>query len=189
MQKDNLATLINEAKHCSFCSEFLPQPPRPVFSAGYSKLVLIGQAPGQQAHNNSKPFSDQSGVRLRRWLKIDEATFYNPDKLTIMPMGVCFPGYKNGADAPPRKECAPKWHHQFLSIIKPQAIILVGRYAQKYYLPQFKSLSEAMTQCDFSEGLIPLPHPSGRNNRWLAKHPWFESEYLPKAAAYIKRSL
>lgn len=189
MPKDNLAKLICEAKQCTLCSGFLPQPPRPIFSAGHSKVVLIGQAPGQQAHTNDKPFSDKSGVRLRQWLNIDETTFYNPNKITIMPMGFCFPGYKNGADAPPRKECAPKWHDKFLSIIRPSTIILVGSYAQKYYLPQFKTLSEAMKQCDFDEGLIPLPHPSGRNNRWLAKHPWFEADYLPKAVSYLKHLL
>jgi uracil-DNA glycosylase len=94
-----------------------------------------------------------------------------------MPMGFCFPGYKNGADAPPRKECAPTWHNEFLFYLKPKITLYVGRYSQQYYLPQFKTLTEAVRTP--SESHFVLPHPSGRNNRWLAKNPWFELEILP----------
>tara|TARA_B100001063_G_C16745336_1_gene547146 strand:+ start:1202 stop:1780 length:579 start_codon:yes stop_codon:yes gene_type:complete len=172
-------SLVKEAKQCSLCIEQLPYGVNPIFSIGpQAKVVLIGQAPGLIAHQNTKAFSDKSGERLRQWLHIDTTTFYDESKLAIMPMGFCFPGYKNGADAPPRKECAPTWHNRMLDAIQPELILLVGRYAQQYYLPEYRTLTDAIKN-NRDERFAVLPHPSGRNNRWLAQHPWFESEYLP----------
>ena len=118
MQKkeDELETVVNAARNCVLCKECLPYPPAPVFSISQkANIVIIGQAPGLIAHNNQIPFSDKSGERLRDWLQLDATTFYDKNKIAIMPMGFCFPGYKNGADAPPRKECAPKWHQTMLN--------------------------------------------------------------------------
>ncbi|VEL98445.1 uracil-DNA glycosylase family 4 [Alteromonas sp. 76-1] len=177
--------LVKEAKQCSLCVEHLPYGVNPIFSIGpQAKVVLIGQAPGLIAHQNTKAFSDKSGERLRQWLHIDTTTFYDENKLAIMPMGFCFPGYKNGADAPPRKECAPTWHEKMLHAIQPELVLLVGRYAQQYYLPKYRTLTDAIkNNCD--EKFAVLPHPSGRNNRWLAQHPWFETEYLPHVVARL----
>lgn len=192
MQKitENFEKLLHDARNCVLCKEYLPYPPAPVFSIGQNaNIVIIGQAPGLIAHKNQIPFSDKSGDRLREWLQIDTNTFYDKNKVAIMPMGFCFPGYKNGADAPPRKECAPKWHKLMLNAIQPEIIILVGRYAQKYYLPQFATLTEAIKHNAPSSKFIVLPHPSGRNNRWLAQNPWFETQYLPLVAARVKHYL
>lgn len=185
MTQKNLDSLVQQAANCTLCKPYLPHPPRPIFSLGHSKLVLIGQAPGLMAHNTHQAFNDNSGKRLRGWLNMSEEEFYNPSVISIMPMGFCFPGYKNGADAPPRPECAPTWHKTLLEEIQPSTILLVGRYAQQYYLPQFKTLTDALNNANFEEGIIPLPHPSGRNNRWLAKNPWFESQYLPKVVKHL----
>lgn len=181
MQKkeDKLKAIVTEANNCVLCRDVLPYPPTPVFSVGAkTNIVIIGQAPGLIAHKNRTPFSDKSGDRLREWLQLDTKTFYDKNKIAIMPMGFCFPGYKNGADAPPRKECAPKWHQVMLNAIQPKIIILVGRYAQQYYLPQYSTLTEAIKHNEPQDKFIVLPHPSGRNNRWLAQNPWFEMQHL-----------
>jgi len=107
-------------------------------------------------------------------------------------MGFCFPGYKNGADAPPRKECAPTWHHLLLANIDPELVLLVGRYAQQYYTKHHKTLTEGVRQEAHAPGkFMVLPHPSGRNNRWLTKNAWFEQDVVPllqhRVAALLSR--
>ncbi|WP_412723097.1 uracil-DNA glycosylase family protein [Alteromonas sp. D210916BOD_24] len=170
--------LVIKVSQCTLCADALPYPPKPIFSLhNKSKILIIGQAPGLQTHHRGIPFDDSSGERLRHWLGMSREAFYTPEKVSILPMGLCFPGYKNNADAPPRKECAPTWHpciHRFLT---PALTLYVGRHAQNYYLPQFNTLTEAVRQP--GKSYFVLPHPSGRNNRWLAKHAWFELETLP----------
>ncbi|WP_250884033.1 uracil-DNA glycosylase family protein [Glaciecola sp. XM2] len=178
---NNLQQLREQANACKDCAGQMPHAPNPVFVwPDAPKIILISQAPGRLAHASSIAWNDASGERLRGWLRVERGTFYESGAFAVLPMGFCFPGYKNGADAPPLKACAPKWHHQFLSRAKPSLTIFVGRYAQQSYLPQYKTLTEAVS--DF-ENLLParivLPHPSGRNNRWLAKHNWFEGALLP----------
>ncbi|MEG3766997.1 uracil-DNA glycosylase family protein [Alteromonas sp. 14N.309.X.WAT.G.H12] len=186
--------LCSRIKHCQICQHALPFPPKPIFSAAQeARIVLIGQAPGLKAHESATPWNDASGERLREWMGIDKTMFYNEKLLAILPMGFCFPGYKNGADAPPRKECAPTWHKALLSFIRPTLTLLVGRYAQQYYMPQYKTLTQAVKECcevineKNGSGTIVLPHPSGRNNRWLAQHPWFNERVLPQLKETIKK--
>ena len=170
--------LVVNARNCRLCAPFLPHEPNPIFNTAPSaKILIVGQAPGLKAHQRDTAFDDPSGDRLRDWMSISKETFYTPHLVSVMPMAFCFPGYKNGADAPPRKECAPAWHKQFLSFLQPKVTLYVGRYAQQYYLPQFRTLTEAVQKP--SESHFVLPHPSGRNNRWLAKNPWFELDILP----------
>jgi len=183
--------LVKRAKACTLCKSQLPQPPNPVFSAPASaKVVIIGQAPGIKAHKSSKPWNDKSGDRLRTWLGISSHTFYESGYVALIPMGFCFPGYRNGADAPPRKECAPAWHAPLLHFLQPKLTILVGRYAQHYYMPEFKSLTDAVAASPrHNNNMAVLPHPSGRNNRWLGRHPWFEETILPSLATRVSRIL
>jgi uracil-DNA glycosylase len=180
--------LVTKAKNCTLCAPHLPHKPNPIFSTSPStKILIIGQAPGLKAHEYSTAFNDPSGDRLREWLSVSKETFYNPRLISVLPMGFCFPGYKNRADAPPRKECAPTWHDAFLTYLKPKVTLYVGRYSQQYYLPHYKTLTEAVgapTNTHFV-----LPHPSGRNNRWLAKNPWFELTILPKLQRTIFSAL
>lgn len=196
MSKNNaqFSALCNRIRHCQICQRELPFPPNPVFSVALeAQIALIGQAPGLKAHESSTPWNDASGERLRIWMGIDKCTFYNENNLAILPMGFCFPGYKNGADAPPRKECAPAWHSALLNFIRPTLTILVGRYAQQYYLPKYKTLTqavkeqnEAMNDNNGNTTMV-LPHPSGRNNRWLAKNSWFEQKVLPQLKANVEK--
>lgn len=183
--------LVDEIHNCKLCQQYLPFESKPIISLGKScKLLIIGQAPGKIAHETNMPWNDKSGERLRRWLCIDSDTFYDQKQVSLLPMGFCFPGYKRGADAPPRKECAPFWHEKVLQQLSHSCTLLVGRYAQQYYLPKLRTLSEAVQQQPFTDKNIwCLPHPSGRNNRWLAKSPWFEQDKLPQIQRAVRDSL
>ncbi|MCW8092699.1 uracil-DNA glycosylase family protein [Alteromonas sp. ASW11-130] len=191
MKIESFDKLVERAKRCTVCEAQLPQPPRPVFTASETaKIVIIGQAPGIKAHDSATPWNDASGDRLRAWTGIPREVFYSVDTIALIPMGFCFPGYKNGADAPPRKECAPIWHKQLISRIAPELIILAGRYAQQYYLPHYKTLTEAVAEHNLSQSnIMVLPHPSGRNNRWLTKNPWFTETILPRLKMKVDEAL
>ena len=155
--------LVVKARNCRLCAPHLPHQPNPIFSTAPStKVLIIGQAPGLKAHERNIAFDDPSGDRLRDWLSVSRETFYNPSLISVLPMGFCFPGYKNGADAPPRKECAPAWHNDFLLYLKPEVTLYVGRYSQQYYLPQHKTLTEAVRRKPYSVVLfdeIEKAHP------------------------------
>src|SRR5690606_41351933 len=125
------------------------------------------------------PWNDPSGDRLRDWLQLDHDRFYDDSQIAIVPMGFCYPGKGRSGDLPPRPECAPTWHARLLEAMPALRLtLLVGQYAQKYYLPQqYGSLSENVGH--YREALprwFPLPHPSQRHRRWLAQRPWFEQE-------------
>lgn len=180
-----MITLLEEVKNCRVCENFLPLGPNPVITAGSkSKIVVIGQAPGKIVHETSIPWNDKSGDNLRSWMGIDKETFYNPDKIALMPMGFCYPGRGKSGDLPPRPECAPLWHKRLLDLMPDiQLVLLIGQYSQNYYLRDktHKTLTETVRQ--FQEYLptyFPLPHPSPRNNIWQAKNRWFAEEVLPE---------
>ncbi|MEW9799601.1 uracil-DNA glycosylase family protein [Alteromonas sp. CYL-A6] len=186
---EKFTSLEARIRQCQICKSALPYPPNPVFAASRTaKLVIIGQAPGLLAHKTSTPWNDKSGERLRSWLTMTDALFYDKQQVALIPMGFCFPGYRNKADAPPRKECAPAWHAALLAQLSPALTVLVGRYAQQYYQPESHTLTEAVQRCDFArDPVLVLPHPSGRNNLWLARHTWFSDEVLPALQARIQR--
>ncbi len=184
--------LLAEIKQCQVCLPFLTNDINPVVSAhSNSKIVIIGQAPGSIVHKSSIPWDDKSGERLRQWLGVDEATFYNPEIFALIPMGFCYPGKGKTGDLPPRKECAPLWHKKILDKINNiELVILIGSYAQEYYLGKSKKRTLTETVRNFQEYLpkfIPLPHPSPRNNIWLKKNPWFKIEVLPILKEKIKQ--
>lgn len=177
-----LKPLLEEIRRCQLCARFLPLGPRPVVQAGtQARLLIIGQAPGLRVHETGVPFNDPSGRRLRDWLQLSEADFYNPDKVALVPMGFCYPGKGASGDLPPRPECAPQWHQALLAELpQVQLTLLIGQYAQRYYLPNsYRTLTERVRHWrELPEHLLPLPHPSPRNQRWLRNNPWFEQEVL-----------
>ncbi|CTQ62606.1 Uracil DNA glycosylase superfamily protein [Roseibium album] len=131
---------------------------------------------------------------------IGEETFYNPDRLAIVPMGFCFPGLDSkGGDLPPRRECRKLWHDElFAEMPQIELVLVIGQYAQAYHLgsERKKSLTETVVnwQAYFEANrqpgkpaVIPLPHPSWRNNGWLRKNPWFESDLLPVLQEEVSR--
>lgn len=158
-------------QQCTLCQSNLPLPPRPVIQLHpNARILIIGQAPGLIAHNSNKPWNDPSGDRLRDWLNVSREQFYNAEYFAIMPMGFCYPGKKYAGDAPPRPECAPAWHAKVQALLRPELTILVGRYAQHYYQPQFASITDAINNSSPADNTFVFPHPSGRNNRWLKQN-------------------
>ncbi len=192
----NLASeLVNDIRNCRHCAErfsltHTSHYPRPVVWFRPSARILIaGQAPGLRVHEAGRPFADASGDRLRAWLGLTPEEFYDQDRVAIVPMAFCFPGYNaRGADLPPPPQCAQLWHARvFESLPKVKLRIVVGGYAQKYHLKVRSGVTETVQNWQlFGPGVFPLPHPSWRNTAWLRKNPWFGEEVLPALRARIK---
>jgi uracil-DNA glycosylase len=191
-----LDDVIRQVRACRLCRETprygaaLPHEPRPIIHGSTTaRLCIASQAPGTRAHAAGKSFLDPSGVRLRAWLGIDEATFYDETRVAIVPMGSCFPGHDaKGGDLPPRRECAEVWRPMiFRAMPQLELIIVIGQYAQAWHLGEEFQGGLTATVGRWREILhsprrprvLPLPHPSWRNNGWLRKNPWFEAELLP----------
>lgn len=176
--------LLEQIRSCNICSAHLPQGTNPVLQAGSSaKLVIIGQAPGSKVHQSGIPWDDASGNQLRKWLGVSEDVFYNPNKVALVPMGFCYPGKGSSGDLPPRPECAPQWHKSLLAHMKNVSLtILIGQYAQGYYLKERLKNNLTETVRAYNEYLpeyLPLPHPSPRNRFWLSNNLWFADDVLP----------
>lgn len=189
-----MKTLLKEIRKCQVCLPHLVDGVNPILSmSAKSKIAIIGQAPGSIVHRTSKPWDDKSGERLREWLQVSEEEFYNPDLFAIMPMGFCYPGKGKSGDLPPRPECAPLWHDKLLKHLKSlELILLIGSYAQAYYLKEEKLKTLTATVQNFENYLpkyLPLPHPSPRNNIWLKKNPWFGHEVLPHLRGVVGKYL
>ena len=175
----------------------LPHEPRPVFQlAPTARLLIASQAPGTRVHASGRPFTDASGDRLRDWLGIGPDIFYDESRVAIVPMGLCFPGQDGrGADLPPRRECAPHWRDRLMQRLDAVALVLaIGMYAQSWHLGPFRKASLTETVRAWREpyealspAVIPLPHPSWRNNGWIRREPWFEQELLPVVRAHVAR--
>ena len=158
-----------------------------------AKILIIGQAPGLKAQESRKFFWDKSGERLREWLGVDETLFYESGLFAVVPMDFYYPGKGKSGDKPPRKGFAPKWHPLVLPLLKQvECILLVGSYAQNYYLKETKKENLTETVRSYSEYLpkyFPLVHPSPLNIRWMKKNPWFEEEVLPELKLIVKNSI
>ncbi|RDS85185.1 uracil-DNA glycosylase family protein [Dyella psychrodurans] len=183
--RDSLDALLTDIRACRLCEAYLPEGPRPVVQAtASSRLLIVGQAPGRKVHASGIPFDDVSGNRLRSWLGIDRDTFYDAQRIAIVPMGFCFPGSGRGGDLPPRPECAPTWHPRLMPKLKHvQLTLAIGQYAQAGLLgarcgPTLTDTVSAWRE-HLANGVLPLPHPSPRNQLWLKRNPWFEQALLP----------
>jgi uracil-DNA glycosylase len=176
--------LIKEIKNCQLCLPHLENGVNPILRLSTeSKIIIIGQAPGSIVHKTGIPWDDKSGERLREWLRVSRKDFYTPNKFGLLPMGFCYPGKGKNGDLPPRPECAPKWHKPIIKELKEVKLtLLIGQYAQKYYLEKEAKNNLTHTVKNYNNYLphfIPLPHPSPRNNIWLKKNPWFKEEVIP----------
>jgi len=183
--------LLSEIRNCSVCRAYLPLGPRPIVTAHpEAKIIIIGQAPGTKVHETGVPWNDPSGRQLRKWLGVSDAVFYDETKIALVPMGFCYPGKGKGGDLPPRPECAPLWHQKLWDgMPNLELIIVIGTYAQKYYLKEAmeKNLTETVRAYEkYSPRYFPLPHPSPRNRFWLTKNPWFDDEVVPKLQRTVK---
>ncbi len=153
-------------------------------------LLIVGQAPGRRAHESGMPWNDPSGEVLREWLALDREAFYDTSRIAIVPAGLCYPGTVEGADLPPRPECAPLWQPRFRAALpNVRLTLLVGMYAQKHYLGASRrpTLSETVrAYADYLPAFFPLPHPSWRNRAWAKKNPWFASRVIPELRRRVK---
>ena len=190
MLANGFEKLVAEMRACRICADQLPLGPRPVFQIHpMAKILVAAQAPGRRVHETGLPFNDPSGDRLRAWLGVDRETFYNPLKLAIVPMGFCYPGTGISGDLPPRPECTVAWRNRALAILHDLELTLViGQYSHDWHLrgKSEGTLTETVQNWkSYWPKILPLPHPSPRNNLWFKKNPWFEREILPVLKARV----
>jgi uracil-DNA glycosylase len=193
----SLAALLSAIRACTLCRDAprgkpLPVAPRPVLQLDpRARILVAGQAPGTRVHASGRPFTDPSGVRLRHWMGIGEDIFYDPAKVAVVPMGFCFPGHDaKGGDLPPRRECVLTWHDRlFAAWPKPALTLAVGLHAVRYHValrgrpdligPALSPLVDNWRTILDATGVMPMPHPSWRNNAWIRQRLWFTDELLP----------
>jgi uracil-DNA glycosylase len=199
-----LDALVAEIRACRICRDepsgrSLPHEPRPVLRVRSSaRICVCGQAPGTRVHASGMPFTDPSGDRLREWMGVTPEEFYDQERIAIIPMGFCFPGLDaNGGDLPPRRECAPRWRPRLFDLLpRLELVLLVGLYAQRWHLGALGHASLRQNVENWrdvvrttSPRMVPLPHPSWRNNALLKRNPWFEAEVVPFLRGEIRRVL
>ena len=190
--------LLREIDACRLCADRFAatatgHAPRPVpwFAPG-ARLLIAGQAPGARVHASGVPFDDASGDRLRDWLGLDRATFYDRARVAIVPMAFCFPGYDvKGADLPPPPICRATWHDRVMAVLDTVRLrVLVGAHAHRYHLGSRAGVTQTVRDWrDQAPGTFALPHPSWRNTGWLRKNPWFAQDLLPVLRARVKEVL
>ena len=203
----DLPRLLETIRACRICRDrpagrALPHEPRPIFRiSSTARLVIASQAPGARAHASGVPFNDPSGQRLRAWMGLDEAAFYDVSRVAIVPMGFCFPGHDDlKGDLPPRPECRVAWHeHVFARLPQVETILAIGLFGIRFHadrlrpeLPRPTALGETVAAWRrYADGssprILPLPHPSWRNTGWLKAHPWFETDVLPELRREVLR--
>ena len=189
MTLDDLAA---EVRACTFCADVLPLGPRPILRVSTTATILIAsQAPGTKVHVSGTPWTDASGVRLRTWLGMTPDEFYDPARIAILPMGLCYPGrLPQGGDCPPRPECAPLWRRRLLDAMPGLHLtLLVGSYAQADALGPGRMTDRVREFRQYLPRYFPLPHPSWRTGAWEKNNPWFVTDVLPALRAEVRRVL
>ena len=186
-----LPRLLSDVRACTTCTGHLALGPRPVLQVdARARILVAGQAPGRKVHASGVPFDDASGERLRQWLGVDRSVFYDPKLIAILPMGFCYPGTGSSGDLPPRRECAPQWRAPLLAAMpRIELTLVIGQYALDWHL----RAAGGTTLTDQVKAwrthwptLLPLPHPSPRNNGWLEANPWFALEVVPALQARVR---
>jgi len=189
----NFASLLTEVRACTICTPHLSHGVRPVLQIHPgARLLIVGQAPGRKVHESGTPFDDASGERLRAWMGVTRDVFYNPKLVAILPMGFCYPGTGKTGDLPPRPECAPAWREPLLDHLRHlQLTLVIGQYAQAWHLDEAKSSVTEKVRAwrKYWPHMVPLPHPSPRNNIWLRRNPWFEADLLPSLRQRVEAVL
>ena len=189
-----LPILLNEVRSCTLCAPHLADGVRPVLQVDAKARILVaGQAPGRKVHASGVPFDDASGERLRAWMGIDREVFYDATQVAILPMGFCYPGTGKSGDLPPRRECAPQWRAPLIAMMpRIELVLVIGQYAIDWHLPQCagKTLTDTVRAWrDHWPRVLPIPHPSPRNNIWLKANPWFADEVVPVLQARMAQIL
>jgi uracil-DNA glycosylase len=190
--------LGDEIRACRLCADRFAatataHAPRPVvWFRPHAQILIAGQAPGLRVHTSGKPFDDPSGARLRDWLGLSAAEFHDRERVAIVPMAFCFPGYDaRGSDLPPPPICGRTWHASVMAHLRAVRLtVLVGGHAHRYHLRSKAGVTETVRRWrDHGKGIFALPHPSWRNTAWLRKNPWFEAEVLPALRSEVRQVL
>ena len=187
-----LSIVATEARACTLCAHELPLGPRPILQVSpTSRILIIGQAPGTKVHASGIPWNDASGDRLRQWLTMDEALFYDETRIAMLPMGLCYPGVlPNGGDKPPTRICAPTWHPRVIPLLTEiRLTLLVGSYAIAHRLGRGPMAARVAAFREAPPDLMALPHPSWRTIGWERRNPWFEAELLPLLRSRVAKAL
>lgn len=192
------AALVERIASCRLCADRFAatataHAPRPVvWFRPQARILIAGQAPGMRVHEVGRPFADPSGIRLRDWLRMAEAEFYDLDRVAIVPMAFCFPGYDaKGSDLPPPPICATSWHARVMEALPNLRLrILVGGHAQRWHLGTRADVTATVRRWrDLAPGTFPLPHPSWRNTSWLKANPFFATDLLPVLRSAVREAL
>jgi uracil-DNA glycosylase len=191
--EESFDDLLARVRACRACEEFLPLGPRPILLGRPSaRLLIIGQAPGTKVHETGISWNDPSGERLREWLGLDRAAFYDERRVALVGVGLCYPGrLPRGGDAPPRPECAPRWHPPLRAAFSNiELTLLVGQYAQAYCLED--RCKQNMTETvrawrEYLPDFIPTPHPSWRTTAWLKRNAWYGTELVPELRRRVQK--
>lgn len=187
VQDDIAGCRICAARFAATATHHAPRPV--VWFAQGARILIAGQAPGKRVHISGQPFTDPSGDRLRDWLGLDAAQFYDRTRVAIVPMAFCFPGYDAaGADLPPPAICHQTWHARVMDSLPDIRLkVLVGGAAHRWHLGTKAGVTGTVSAWrDHAPDIFVLPHPSWRNTAWLNKNPWFEAEVLPALKARVK---
>jgi uracil-DNA glycosylase len=188
IESNDITAILDSVRTCTLCTN-LPLGPHPIIQLNpEAKILIAGQAPGQKTHHKNRPFDDPSGDRLRDWMGVDRLTFYDESKIAILPMAFCYPGTGKGGDLPPPTICAEHWRETLLGILPNiELTLVIGQYALDWHINKKRpSLTETVKQWQkYWPSMIPMPHPSPRNNRWLKKNPWFSQDVLPQLKQHI----
>ena len=190
--------LTREIRACAVCKDRFAatataHAPRPVvWARPPARILIAGQAPGKRVHEIGEPFRDPSGDRLRDWLGVTEAEFYDLDRVAVVPMAFCFPGYDaKGSDLHPPPICARTWHARVMAALPNiRLTVLVGGAAQRWHLGARQGVTSTVAAWrDVAPRVFPLPHPSWRNTGWLKRNPWMAGELLPALRAQVRKVL
>jgi uracil-DNA glycosylase len=192
-----LVNLLSDVRACTLCAAPLAAHgllARPVLQVDdQARVLVVGQAPGRKVYESGIPFDDASGERLRQWMGVDAATFYDAKQIAILPMGFCYPGTGKSGDLPPRQECAPQWRAPLVAALPRIALTLViGQYAMAWHMPGQSGQTLTQTVKAWQTHwptVLPLPHPSPRNNIWLKANPWFVQAVVPALQARVRAVL
>ncbi|GLX77105.1 IclR family transcriptional regulator [Thalassotalea insulae] len=186
-----IESLLDKIRHCTLCASELPLAAKPILQASsQSKILIAGQAPGSITHEKGRPFDDKSGQRLRSWLGVSCAQFYDAKLFAIVPMGFCYPGKGQSGDLPPMPLCAKTWRAQVLAQLPDiQLTLMLGKYAINWHLQTNAKITDLAQDWQrlLAHNQLVLPHPSPRNNLWLKKNPWFEQQVLPALQQRVKQ--
>ena len=193
MADSDLIPLVDAVRSCDLCAAHLPHGPNPIIQIDpRARILIAGQAPGRKVHESGIPFNDASGERLRDWMGVTRAAFYDARRIAILPMGFCYPGTGKSGDLAPRPECAAHWRQALLEqLTEVRLTLVIGQYALAYHLPQRPATLTDTVQAwrEYFPAVLPLPHPSPRNNIWLRRNTWFEEDVVPALRQRVQQVL